>query len=190
MLNLKRNISFLSMALLFLVACTPEDGKEGDVGPVGPEGPIGPKGDDVNINSFTFSVASTDWTGTATKADTLSLPFISQEVVDDGIVQIYQTTTPGTPSWGALPYSYIVVLNSAGGPVAAEVTVQAEYGVGEVYLSVINSLGADITVGPTFPGDRTFKVVIIPPTSKIEGVNHENYEEVEMVYGIKDSWIP
>lgn len=192
MTNVKRNFAFLSIILLLFAACTPEDGKEGDVGPVGPEGQIGPKGDDgnANVNSFTFSVASTDWTGGATKADTVSLPAISQAVVDGGIVQIYQTTTPGTPSWGVLPYSYIIVLNTGTGNVAAEVTIQAEYGVGEIYLSAINSIGANITGSANFPGDRTFKVVIIPPSSKIEGVNHENYKEVEMVYGIKDQWIP
>ena len=44
MFTLKKTLSILSMAVLFLVACTPEDGDTGPAGPVGPEGPIGPAG--------------------------------------------------------------------------------------------------------------------------------------------------
>tara|TARA_R110000868_G_scaffold289130_1_gene549273 strand:+ start:189 stop:761 length:573 start_codon:yes stop_codon:yes gene_type:complete len=174
----------IAMVGMVFTGCAGEDG---DAGPAGPAGTAGVDGN-ANVSSSTFTVLSADWTGTGTKRDTLSVPGITQAVVNTGSVQVFQTSSQVSDSlvWAGLPFSYIIGLNTQNGTVAATITIQAEYNVGEVYLSVINSLGANITGSANFPGDRQFKVVVIPSSSKIEGVNLNNYEEVKAVYGIKE----
>lgn len=202
MFTFKRTLSILSMAALFLVACTPEDGDTGPAGPVGPEGPIGPAGagdpgvdgtdgtdgkDGVaNITVQTYVVPSLSWSGAAVKEYKLAIPEINQAVVDNGTVQVFQTETPTNPTWQALPFNYVIGLNSQSGVVTAQINMQYGYKSDSLNLTLNNSLGANITGSATFPGDRTVKVVIIPPSSKIAGFEPKTYEELQMVYGLTD----
>lgn len=205
MFTLKKTLSIVSMAVLFLVACTPEDGDTGPAGPVGPEGPIGPAGQGdpgqdgvdgrdgtdgrdgvANISVMTYTVASTSWIGNAVKEHKLAIPEINQSVVDNGTVQVFQTTTPTNPLWQALPFNYVIGLNSPSGVVTAQINIQYGYKTDSLNLTVNNSLGANISGSANFPGDRTFKVVVIPPAAKIAGFEPKTFEELQMVYGLKE----
>ena len=180
-MNLKRfKVAFAAILMVGTVftACSGEDGA---VGPAGADG-------NANVNSSTFSVMSADWSTGGIKRDTLSVPAITRDVVMSGMVQVFQTSSMNSDSlvWGALPYSYLIALSVNGQTVVTETIIQAEYNVGEVYLTATNDRGFNITNSATYPGDRQFKVVVIPSSSKIDGVNLNNYEEVKAVYGIKE----
>lgn len=160
----------LSMSIV-MVSCAGEDGEQGPAGPAG----------NANVNSSNYTVMMADWTPGNTLRDTLSVPAITQSVVDNGAVHVYQKRTDST-SWEALPYSYIAFLG--GNPTT--LTFQAGYNVGELHLSGINSINANVTPNAVYPGDRDFKVVVIPSASMIEGVDPTDYEQVSAVYGIQE----
>lgn len=186
MFRFKTTLSILSICALTLVSCAPEDGETGPAGPIGPEGQIGPKGDPgvdgvANISVSTFFISSSDWTLGTTYRDTLDVSAITQDVMDNGTVQVFQTESANDPQWGDLPFSYLIGINGG----ASEVTIQAEHALGKIYLSVINDVGANIASNPNYPGDRSFKVVVIPPSARKVGVDHSNYEELDVVYGIE-----
>ena len=156
MFSAKKIFSVIGVCALFLVACSPEDGETGPAGPIGPEGQIGPKGDPgadgedgtdgvANISTSTFFVASTDWTDGGVETDTLDVPEITQEVVDNGTVQVFQTEDASNPQWGDLPYSFVINLNTPNGVIASQITIQAEHVVGKIYLTFINDLNGNIT---------------------------------------------
>jgi len=46
-------------------------------------------------------------------------------------------------------------------------------------------LNANITPSAVFPGDRDFKIVVVPAASKIDDVNLNNFEVVKAVYGFE-----
>lgn len=168
----------LSMSIV-MVSCAGDDGEQGPAGPAG----------NANVNSNEYLVNSSDWTGTNIKRDTIAVSAITQSVVDNGAVLVYHKSEMSTSSdstWSALPYSYNITLNSGQQQIAAIITIRAAIEVGEVQLSAINSLNANITGSPTFPGDRSFKVVVIPSASLVEGVDVNDYEQVSAVYGIQE----
>lgn len=190
-----------SLIAMFVVACTPEDGDTGPVGPVGPPGPAGggpqgPAGEDgvdgkdgnANVSSTFYTVQSTDWTGSSVKVYSINAPELTQSVVDSGAVIVYQkvdTATTIDGQWSTLPHSFMATLNSQSGPVAVEFTIRASYDVGVLDLSVINSYSANVSFTNTFPGTRSFKVVVIPPAAMIDGVDHGDFEALEAIYGLE-----
>jgi len=200
MFTLKKTFSILSMAALLFVGCTPEDGDIGPVGPIGPAGQNGINGQNgidgqdgndgqdgsdgqngsANVQSNNQTVLITDWTPGLVLRDTLAVPALSQAVVDSGMVLIYLRSTTNA-TWDLMPFSFVAFL--AGQP--ATLTFQAGYNVGEVYLSASNSLNANITPNAVFPGDRDFKIVVVPAASKIDGLNLNNFEVVKAVYGFE-----
>lgn len=184
---LSKTIACLFIVGSILTACTAKDGEDGPVGPVGPEGAIGPAGEGgedgvANLSVSTLTVPSSAWTGGTIKEFSAPLSDIDQDVMDNGTVQVFQTQTPANPTWDALPYSYLVGIN--GQPV--QVTVQYSYKLDSLKLSVMNSGAFNITSSATYPGDRTFKVVVVPPVDKIDGLDYSDYEAVEMVYGLEN----
>jgi hypothetical protein len=192
MFTLKKTFSILSMAALMLVACTPEDGDTGPIGPVGPEGAIGPagKGDDgtdgtdgtdgvANIQTYTYAVDSSTWVrpqGTNYISNSITVNAIDTTVLKEGLVLVFETidnSIPNATTWRAMPYTDNIFSHS--------------YSVGP---SVVN-LFISVTLQGSAPTlvaakDWSYKVVIIPPASKIAGFEPKTYEELQMVYGLKD----
>ena len=190
--KIKTALAAMSIIALIFTACSGEDGDQGPAGPAGAPGAPGTDGRDgadgtdgsdgnPNVQSSTQTVMVADWTAGNVLRDTLSVPSITQSVVDSGMVHVYQKRTDST-GWAALPFSYIAFLG--GNP--ATLTFQAVYNVGEVYLSGSNSFNANVAPGDIYPGDRDFKIVVVPSASLVEGIDVNSYEEVKMVYGIEE----
>ncbi|MEQ8908183.1 MAG: collagen-like protein [Vicingaceae bacterium] len=191
----KISILLISLITLAVVACNPEDGDTGPVGPVGSPGATGPKGDtgpagqdgidgNANVGAVTFNVPSSAWSTGSVKTYARNIAEITQEVVDDGLVMTYQRQSPDT-DWDALPYSYnIGLLDQNGNPLTATIQIQFSYDTDSLFLSNSNSLRANIGNSATFPGDREFKVVIIPPASLVKNMDYKDMEMLQAVYGI------
>jgi len=189
-----------------ITSCTPEDGEPGPVGPVGsvgpagPQGPAGPRGLDgqdgaqgpagpigpqgpagsgggVTTFDTTFTVLGADWiTNGAAKEDTILIPAITLDVVNDGAVIMYIKRT-GQANWEAMPYSQPVVYNS--GTAATTIHYRFSFDTGELYLNYISNAFVVFTLG-----DNDFKVVVIPPSALKQDLDFSNYEEVKSAYGI------
>lgn len=182
-------LAFSFIALL-LVACVAKDGDTGPVGPVGPagppgggsgsgtQGPQGPPGEDgnANVQSYVFTVDTADWTTGSSFSDaSLIVSQITQDVVDEGTIQVFRGGVSG--EWQALPYTSLVGLSGGG---ATTFHYIFTYNVGVVNLRTFTGIGAP------FPpsSNLDFKVVVIPPASLIEGMDYTNYEMMKAVYGI------
>ncbi|MFT5668156.1 MAG: hypothetical protein ACI9DK_002356, partial [Vicingaceae bacterium] len=113
--------------------------------------------------------------------DTLSVPAISQAVVNTGSVQVFQTFSQNTDSlvWNIMPHRYLAV-NTAQTAVT-NMNLLASYNVGQVYLNAYSDDRLLVTIDDMF-----IKVVIIPSAAKVAGVDVTNYEELKAVYGIQE----
>ena len=195
MFTLKKTFSILSIAALFLMACT-TDGDTGPAGPVGPEGPLGPAGQDGTIGrdgrdgvdgqdgaasvvSSVFFVDSASWTNPAGVngiVNSINVPSISGNIVSNGVVLLYQTTDNSNPTstiWNAVPYTDGVF------------SFGYTYGPGVINLKITVTVNGSV---PTLAAarNRTYRVVVITPGAKIAGFDYGNFEEVKMVYGLED----
>lgn len=194
----KIRMMLIAFVTLAIVSCTPEDGDTGPVGPVGspgpagatgPAGPAGQNGQDgtdgnANVGAVTFNLLSSAWSTGSIKTYARYIPEITQEVVDDGLVMVYQRQAPDT-DWDALPFSYnIGLVDQNGNPLTATIQVQFSYDTDSLFLSNSNSLRANIGNSATFPGDREFKVVVIPPASLVKNMDYKNHEMLQALYGI------
>lgn len=157
----KISMSIVIASALMFTSCEKE----------GPEGPAGPAGKDgtANIMTDTYTTTNSDWSFDAqynTYDAVISAPSITQDIAANGTIQMF---IEEQGSYIALPF----IFNNA----------QFNYGyeVGEV--SILASL-ADGSV-PNNPGGMTFKLVVIPPASLVEGIDHTNYETLQTVYGVE-----
>jgi len=144
MYRLKGALWAASMFLVFS-ACT------------GSDGPAGPPGVP-NMTSKKFNGVALTWTdkvivSTNFKVATLSIPEITQDVIDRGLVMVYAELPGEGATWSALPYSY-----RAAGPVYS-------YGFvidpGTVELRFHRS----DNVVPGIPSSQ-FRIVVVPPTAE------------------------
>lgn len=128
---MKKTIFLLFTVVLFF-GCT----KEGPVGPVGASGNANVQ--TYNFENATFSNNVNYW------SSTLIIPEITQSVIDNGFVAVYQKTN--TTNWalphidGGLNYLFSVKLN-------------------QVVVTVSNVSGSNIIPNPS---GLNFKVVVIP----------------------------
>ena len=170
-MNLRRfKVAFAAILMVGTVftACSGEDGEDGEVGATG----------NANVQSYSYTVANTSWSqGTAT----ISIPALSKSIADNGIVSVFgsfDSLGTDTMIWRPLPYTFVANVGGQG----ALVRVSNRHSVGQV------TIAANLTT--TNQGlnlfTSTFRVVLIPNTAKVEGVNINNYEEVKAVYGIKE----
>lgn len=159
----------LSMSIV-MVSCAGEDGETGPAGPAG----------NANVNEYTFTVTTSDWTRTGNSAisyDTLSVSAITQAVLNEGAVEVYQTFDDSL-GWNAMPYRYLT-LNDAGTAVT-NANLQATSNLGIVSLSHYTD---DRFLAPI--NDMQIKVVVIPSASLVQGVDPTDYEAVKAVYGLE-----
>ncbi len=134
----------------------------------------GPPGKDgvANLSTHTFTTNSNDWL--ADNANNLmvyqqNIPEITQEVIENGAVLAYFGDGSGD-IWIAMPFSSL--------------GLEFVFGYYESNVEIIVSLANGQM--PNNPGGQEFKIVIIPPAQRISNINHQNYEEVRMAYGLKD----
>lgn len=194
MFTLKKTLSIVSMAVLFLVACTPEDGDTGPAGPVGPEGPIGPAGQGdpgqdgqdgvdgrdgvANINVANYTVVAADFVGTQIKNDTIDAVEVTNEILVNGDIQSFLSFNSSSTVWHPMPYREVVF---TGPTTVAFENITISYSVGKIYLTQFTD---QLTVLPI--RDFTLKLVTIPPSSKIADFEPKTFEELQMVYGLKE----
>lgn len=180
-MNLKRfKVAFAAILMVGTVftACSGEDGAVGPAGAAGVDG-------NANVQSNTYTVLSTDWRqpimNSAFQQDTIAIAEITSKVVNSGAVHVYQTFSMNMDSlvWNAMPYRYLTFNQQQ--TVITNMNLQASYNVGELYLRAYTDDRYIANIA-----DMMLKVVIIPSSAKIEGVNVNNYEEVKAVYGIKE----
>lgn len=183
-MNFGKTVITMLITSIVMLSCTPEDGDTGPVGPVGPEGtpgsstgvpgPAGPPGN-ANVSAFTFNVPTTAWVANGAAINsTLTIAEITADVVKDGTIQVFQTqdnSSPDNTSWTGVPYSTSII------------NYYYSYSKGEVILIVDLANGQGIT-GLNI--DLVYKVVVIPSTSKIEGVDYTSLEEIELVHNVKE----
>lgn len=143
-----------------LVACKKEKGLKGDKGATGNANVIGT--DMIVVLSADWQAAGNGWT------HELSVPEITQEVMDHGLVQVFIRYT----TWWPLPYFQGV----------RQITFGVD--VGEVLLYCSNTDNSEAVR----PADREFRIVVIAP-SQLDAnpdVNWNNYTEVQQALGLKN----
>jgi hypothetical protein len=167
----KMLMAFLSCTFL-LASC----GKDGAVGPQGPQGATG----NANVTSTTINIAATDWTfqgpaGNGWYDTRLTVPAITQAVVDKGLVLVYWNiwaneylslpTMPSPPNWSdarqLTPFHYL----------------------GGVRIEAVTP---DHTRAVR-PDAAKFKVIVIPAgLHKMPKVDWNNYAEVAKAFNLPD----
>lgn len=173
LMNLKRfKVAFAAILMVGTVftACSGEDGA---VGPAGANGVDG----NANVQSYTYTVGANEWTQGAA---TIAVPELTKSIADNGVVSVYYTNdslTTDTIAWRPLPYDF---RTSSGSFI-----ISNTYQIGQVNLK---AYGAFANVfSNSIPGRDTYwRVVLIPASAKVAGVNEANFEEVQAVYGLTD----
>lgn len=153
---------------LFMVACSGEDGEDGEDGVTGAPGSS-------SVATSTYTIAPGDW---ASGNATLTVPGLSKSIADRGVVAAYFTfdsLATDTIAWNPLPYSFSAGSGTFG-------TVGYRYRIGEVDITLrINNINP-----ANFNVESYVRIVLIPSASLVSGVDHNNYEEVLQVYGLRD----
>lgn len=192
---------FLYLACLLLsavfLAC---EGPQGPVGPEGPQGPEGPRGPvgNANVSSDTVTVTDGDWQegriyfrtdpnssiSRAALMDTIEVSELTQEINDDGNVQVYlqtQTAFGADPDvWKPLPYEILAFGSDY------FYNFDYAYEVGRIILYYYYTPNGSDSTTPDLSNadlpDYTFKYVLTAPntTQSMEdaGINWKNHDEV------------
>lgn len=183
MKKMRAALAAMTIVALTFTACSGDDGAQGPAGPAGTAGADGVDGADgadgnANVQGITYTIASADWAnGTAT----VSIPELTTDIARNGQVVVYWTTEAAatdTTTWNPLPFRFVA--NVGGTP--QFITVQNTFSAGQVTVSARLNSNAGVNLGSA----SNLRVVLIPSTSLVEGVDVNNYEEVKMVYGIKE----
>lgn len=164
---------FLPLAIVFAILFT-QCTKEGPAGPQGTAGNNGTNGTNGNANvtgSTTVTTNSASWTAISTWGFSaiINLGAIDQDIVDKGAVMVYEQLGTG---WLALPYTY------------GKVSRSYLFSPGMVKIYIQNTDGSTATN----PGAITYRIVVISASNRMAhpNVDYTNYEEVKMVFGLKD----
>jgi len=162
---MKKTSLLLMVAATLLFSCA-KDGKDGLPGPSGATGANGIDGNANVIATNTFTTASNNWfaSGLYFYAD-LTVNAITQDVVNSGAVFVYEQNGA---NWAALPY------------VAGILSRSYQFRLNNLYIFYQNTNSTQTTN----PGIRTFRVVVIPSSVKIDHVNMNDYEEVSRTFNL------
>ena len=147
--------------------------KKGDTGAAGTNGTNGLNGN-ANVHSSTFTVNSSDWNYDASNWEyyiNFTYPMITQDVVDNGTVSLFFSTTGAT--WQSVPYTYYI--NST---TSLSFAYNYTLNGGGIFVSVSNN--TTFTINP-----YTFKVVAIGGSQRKAHPNTDwnNYEQVKAALG-------
>ena len=167
MKNLRISLLGLFIASIAIIGCSDgEDGMDGAPGTA-------------NVKGSTYTIMGTDWTnGNAT----ITVPGLTRSIAENGQVAVYFTLDSlgtDTITWNPLPYRFV---GNVGGQ-AQFITIQNTVSIGKEVISArLNNNG-----GVNFGAETNARVILIHSSSRVSGVNHDNYEEVLEVYGIKEN---
>lgn len=167
--------NLIYLAILVLSVSISSCSKEGPIGPAGPQGPqgptgtTGPAGQDASVpvsttlyvNNWVYSASAPSYMAS------ISVPAITQNVLDRGIVAAYVSN--GSGGWIALPMTWYPTTTYS-------YTYSCVHALGYLHVHRTDSDGIAVN-----PGGQTFKIVVIPPAFRMANpnLNWENYAEIE-----------
>ena len=172
------SLSLVLALALVLTSCT---GDTGPAGPTGPAGADGTDGEDATFTSMTISFTGEDAgiTGPSTLY-TISVPEMTQEIVDDACVLVYINDSTGDTAglgWILMPFV------AASGTESVMFTFR--YNLGQVTF-------AFWTTDTSWPFNSTtwyhFKIIVLTGAVPNQ-LNLESFEEVENYYRDKQKVI-
>lgn len=176
---MKKTFSLFVFFSLILFGCE----KEGPMGPTGLAGKDGADGKDgkdgnANVKSITKSIAPSDWMASGTAGEDLyfyyeiSIPEITNDIVQNGVVMIYYKETDG--SYHALPTTYNFYSSYL--DYYYHTTIRFSFKTGKVRIEIEDS--DMITIRPD--SSIEFKIVVIEgSTLKNLSIDLTNYQDVK-----------
>lgn len=143
------------------------------VGCEGTEGPTGPKGKDgnANVRGTVYDVQSSDWSNIGGGVYTVTLlnNYITQDIMDKGMVFVYKYTSTG---WENLPYMFTEN--------GYDAQLYARHQLSQVKLYKEAGYGYQ-------PAGSSFKVVVVASLAKVQSrINWNNYNEVKQAFDIQE----
>jgi hypothetical protein len=164
----------IAMTTMF-AGCGGAQGPQGDQGPQGPSGVTG--------TNAAFISNTSDWAGTTTGSGfnymlaSYTMPIITQDAINTGVVMVYFEATTGV--WAPLAYTY---------PISGSVeqTLTFNYAVGILTLQIQNS---DNSM-PLAPASAYNYNCVVIPTSLIKqhpGINLKDYNTVKQLMASRGS---
>ncbi|WP_452221880.1 collagen-like triple helix repeat-containing protein [Lacinutrix salivirga] len=168
MKNLVKNTKYILLACIvaFSFACSAEDGEDGAVGPAGPAGTDGTNGTDGNANVQVLTIDATSFAGSS---DDVTVPELTQDVIDNDVVLGY-LTDDGT-NWVPVPCPFDTY--------QFDFSVHVTLTDGFYSLDYGDGSGNALSISA---GDlQTLKVVIIEATTAAKSSNKKQhvYSELE-----------
>ena len=158
---MKNLLLLLTIGTLFF-SCA-KDGKDGV------DGAPGPKGDTGNANVIatnTVTVNSGNWVPNGNYYYCpLTVNGITQDVVNSGSVMVYEQNGA---YWNALPYTFGIL------------TRTFYFGLQSTTIFYQNTDNSQTTN----PGTKTFRIVIIPSSARVTGLNYNDYNQVAEFYNL------
>lgn len=177
-----RRLSPIIFLLLFL-GCEGPVGPQGDTGPIGPQGPAGeegPRGEEgppgemgrVDVDIVTFALTASDFVlEEGIETYSRSVPQITAEIIQGGIVLAYMDFGTNGEGWWSLPLG--ISVNGGSGDI---ITFYAEGRFGIQAMTASGELLSSALDG------YLIRLVIIPPSA---GKRSGSYEEVALYYGLE-----
>lgn len=163
---MKRILSILILASIFLVSC------EGDPGPQGPPGEDG-----LNIVGQTFE-ATVDFTAPEYSVF-VEIPS-SVEVLDSDVILVYllESVEDGADVWSLLPQTFYLE--------DGEVQYNYNHTTFDVNVYLHGTVNLD-DLGPEFTDDQTFRMVVVPSDFALNsGVDVSNYQSVKAALNLSE----
>ena len=163
---MKRILSILILASLFLVSC------EGDPGPQGPPGEDG-----LNIVGQTFE-ATVDLTAPEYSVF-VEIPS-AVEVLDSDVILVYllESVEDGADVWSLLPQTFYLE--------DGEVQYNYNHTTFDVNVYLHGTVNLD-DLGPEFTDDQTFRMVVVPSDFALNsGVDMSNYQSVKAALNLSE----
>lgn len=162
---MKKLMLILTIATV-LFSCA-KDGKDGANGPAGADGSAGADGNANVLSTMNFNATSGNWTASNSYYYVnLIVPNIDAGIVNTGAVFVYYDL--GNGSWAALPYIF------------GNLGRTFSFSLQEVRIRYQNIDGTQTTN----PGNRTFRVVVIPSSNIIVDLDHSDYNSVKEAYSL------
>ena len=180
---------YVLMAILvaFSVSCSPEDGEDGAVGPPGPQGPAGTDGNANVISSGWIEYDEAVWSPLTDEFSIdyrnypITVPDISQDIVDNGVVLVYTRFVISNTDTFILPFS----ANITGG----EQTLSFQIELNDLTIKMRNVSGAGDPGTFGGPGIAEYRYVIIPANATGRLGNTDlskmSYKEVMELFDLK-----
>lgn len=164
---MKKILSILILASIFLVSC------EGDRGPQGPPGDDG-----LNIVGQTFE-ATVDLTAPEYSVF-VEIPG-SVEVLDSDVILVYllESVENGEDVWSLLPQTFYLE--------DGEVQYNYNHTTVDVNVYLHGTVNLD-DLGPEFTEDQTFRMVVLPSDFALNsGIDFSNYQSLKTAIDLSDN---